>query len=173
MFQLIKNFYGDECAERTGVPKINHIIEGLQILDYIESDQDTRDAFCIHPMIQTDEELAGRYEDGLVEGISTNVLILAMEYRRVANDFLCRPETDNKELGRNLLTPFGHVYDMLLADKLQNYKDFLIHHYGTHERSDQLEAYFLKWLAHLGFWRMEDRIRILQSFGAENIIRVW
>ena len=39
---------------------------------------------------------------------------------------------------------------MLIADKVQNYKDFLLYHYGIHERSNQLNQYFINWLSYLG-----------------------
>ena len=34
---------------------------------------------------------------------------------------------------------------MLIADKVQNYKDFLLYHKNTHERSDELDEYFNSW----------------------------
>ena len=38
---------------------------------------------------------------------------------------------------------------MLRADKVQNYKDFLSHHKGSHPRSHELDQYFHNWLARL------------------------
>jgi len=38
---------------------------------------------------------------------------------------------------------------MLIGDKVQNYKDFLIYHHGSHERSDDLDKYFNNWLKKL------------------------
>ena len=35
---------------------------------------------------------------------------------------------------------------MLIADKVQNRKDFLKYHYGTHKKSVELDIYFKNWL---------------------------
>lgn len=74
--------------------------------------------------------------------------MLATEYRRAANAYLCKPETDawsiddaKKHIG--LLLP--DIRLMLIADKVQNRKDFMAAHYGTHPRSDQLFDYFNNW----------------------------
>ena len=54
---------------------------------------------------------------------------------------------------------------MLVADKVQNYKDFLIHHRATHPNADRLEAYFRQWLQRLGvsIEQFEDLRAILDS----------
>lgn len=38
---------------------------------------------------------------------------------------------------------------MLIADKVQNYKDFRKHHLDTHARADELDFYFKTWLKEL------------------------
>ena len=35
---------------------------------------------------------------------------------------------------------------MLIADKVQNRKDFMMYHLHTHQRSKELEKYFNQWL---------------------------
>jgi hypothetical protein len=32
-----------------------------------------------------------------------------------------------------------------IADKIQNYKDFMLYHYGKHKRSNELYTYFHNW----------------------------
>jgi hypothetical protein len=41
---------------------------------------------------------------------------------------------------------------MLIADKIQNRKDFELYHKDIHERSDELKQYFFNWLWRLGVW---------------------
>jgi len=38
------------------------------------------------------------------------------------------------------------VNEMLIADKVQNKKDFMKYHFGKHDRSNELFRYFNKWL---------------------------
>lgn len=65
---------------------------------------------------------------------------------------MCRPETDWIKTVGDLRKHFEgfnftrDLNDMLLADKIQNRKDFRMYHLGKHERSDELEAYFNLWI---------------------------
>ncbi|MGK0389502.1 MAG: hypothetical protein ACI94Y_002242 [Maribacter sp.] len=44
----------------------------------------------------------------------------------------------------------NEVKQMLIADKVQNYKDFMLYHYKLHTRSDELYEYFQNWSKLLG-----------------------
>jgi len=145
-FEVISEFYGDGKAERSQVPFINHIKEGLEIMDLIQSSDVAKDAFCIHPIIQC--EAIGF--DFLKECAEYS---LAVEYSEKANAYLCCPKTDyifsNEDIF-NLIGPMSKdCRDMLIADKMQNRKDFIRHHLGSHKRSDELDSYFNKWLCYL------------------------
>lgn len=43
-------------------------------------------------------------------------------------------------------SPLFEVNDMLIADKVQNRKDFITYHRETHARSKELGQYFQLWL---------------------------
>ncbi len=149
-YEFISAFYADKKAKRSGVPYIKHIDEGLEILDRIGASNVAKAAYCVHPVFQVPKDLKQIY--GLLDSMSFDprVLVLAMEYRNKANAYPCRPRTDNYELGDLPVMVLPEVKDMLIADKVQNYKDFLKHHKGTHARSEQLDKYFKLWLEHLG-----------------------
>lgn len=124
-------------------------------------------AYYLHPLFQADTELmtVGRtYAEGLVQRLGTTpplTVMLTMEYRTRANAWLSEKIiTTGHEDGH-----FGPVYTkngepdmgvipevhaMLIADKVQNYKDFLLYHAETHPRRHELDLYFKTWLAHLG-----------------------
>lgn len=61
------------------------------------------------------------------ENINPRVLLLAVEYRNIANGYLSfmpsRPEVK--------LSPIDDVNKMLIADKIQNRKDFENYHLGN------------------------------------------
>lgn len=152
-YEIIKNFYGEQRAKRSGVLLMNHIEEGLAILDALKASDDVKSAFCIHPIVQN-------LEDGWEElPVSTNVMYLANQYRLYANAYLCKPENDYIEcfsqlpehfVSKGLYEPMdSDVALMLYADKVQNRKDFRLYHKGVHERSGQLEAYFDIWIDYL------------------------
>lgn len=75
------------------------------------------------------------------------VLALALEYRRVANSCLSHHEVAGP--GDIDLGPLPEVADMLRADKIQNYGDFLRFHAATHPRAAALDRYFKIWLERL------------------------
>jgi hypothetical protein len=151
---LIEAFYGERTAERSGLPLINHIHEGLEILDGLGATENAKAAFCLHPMLQNDLD----YHNNCTrlsadDRVGITEFALAVDYRRHANAYLCRPSTDHwtqEDIAANVGVLGMEVRHMLIADKQQNQKDFMAHHYGTHERSGQLIRYFHNWLDYLG-----------------------
>lgn len=141
-YSVIRAFYGTITAKRSGIPLINHIDEGLDILDLLGASELVKKAFCIHPIVQNDEQ---------VDVCWSEAHPLALEYTLYANKYLCRPENDWIDDVEKLYKFLGGgiSFDcklMLLADKLQNRKDFMLSHYGTHPRSEQLKKYFDLWI---------------------------
>jgi len=154
-YLLIADFYGDRVAKRSGVLLMNHIDEGLLILNDIRADEVTRQAWCLHPMLQADEHymrFEGRVNDWGVRtkprDISYRAVMLAMEYRAIANAYLSTCHIESP--GSIRLGPDPRISDMLVADKVQNRKDFEKYNLKDHPRSVELQIYFKLWLARLG-----------------------
>ena len=153
-YKDIKKFYGKRTAKRSGVPLINHIDEGLIILKQLHARESTMEAFCIHPLCQADEDIINfremRYDNCAI--------FYAMEYRNIANKYLAHCDTNNIKL-----SPLTEVNLMLIADKVQNKKDFMLYHYGKHENSDRLLEYFNQWLYALGVTeeRYQELVRLI------------
>lgn len=139
-YQKIKKHYGNIVTKRSNIPLINHIDEGLVILNELNASQDAKDAYCLHPLLQSDEDFLNHYKDDYT-GINTSAIILTMEYRRVANSYLSTGKMKN-------FVGFTStdIYHMLYADKKQNEKDFALYHEGKHKRSKELREYFDNWL---------------------------
>lgn len=146
-YRGIAQTYGDQRAARSGVYYMHHIDEGLRVLRDVGADVLAQWAYCIHPLVQEDHALAKNGWE-LHSSISDPyVAVLAMEYRRVANNALSHhpiARAQDIELG-----PLPEVAHMLRADKVQNYKDFLLYHDKTHPRRDALRRYFELWLERL------------------------
>lgn len=71
-YRLISEYYSDKVAKRSNVPLMNHIDEGIDILISIGACQDTIDAYCIHPILQSDDD---RSNVTLFFPISINIII--------------------------------------------------------------------------------------------------
>jgi hypothetical protein len=140
-YLCISEFYGDRVAERSRVRLMNHIDEGITILKQLGADDMVKRAFCLHPIVQNDEQVDVSWSDALP---------LAHEYKEVANAYLCCPENDDIQTPEQVFQKVGIMSDgcrlMLLADKIQNQKDFGLHHLGVHARSSQLSRYFSLWI---------------------------
>lgn len=143
-YEAIAAFYGDRRAKRSGVRLMQHIDEGLMLLREWDATDLAKRAFCLHPIVQNDEDVDVTWSDAYP---------LACEYRDRANAFLCRPETDYITRYRQLKDVVGTMSrdcrDMLLADKLQNWKDFRLYHAETHPRKGMLGGYFPLWVHYL------------------------
>lgn len=151
-YQLISQYYGDKTARRSGCFLMNHIDEGLFVLTHFGATLDAKKAFCLHPMLQMDEDLAQNWEQ-VRQTTTPTILALAMEYRNIANQYLSKRSISS--LHEIQLSPLPEVNDMLRADKVQNYKDFLIYHQHTHERASILDQYFRNWLCKLNISSVE------------------
>lgn len=170
-YNAILDFYGERRAERSKVLLMDHIHQGIEILRRIGASELTMEAYAVHPLFQADIDLAENYPKAAF--LKPEVVILAIEYRNVANRFLAdkivREEAPARvwddvlktyvhptvnytirPLHDIILSPIESVNHMLIADKVQNRKDFLAYHFGTHARSDELDLYFKLWLECLG-----------------------
>lgn len=140
-YKIISSHYGDRCAERSGVPLINHIDEGLAILGELDASYEAMQAYCLHPLLQSTEDFNKNYKKNVIfKDIDPSVLFLAIEYRRVANSYL--------SIGWPIdFVGFTNqdIFHMLIADKIQNEKDFAKYHEATHKRSKELRKYFDSW----------------------------
>ena len=142
-YTLIKNYYGDKVTKRSGVKLMNHINEGLTILNNLDAEQFVLDAYCLHPLFQSVDDFNKNINLDL-NNIDPKALILAIEYRRVANSYLSHMKPENFVGFTN-----NYIKQMLYADKVQNEKDFRIYHEGKHPRSKELREYFDYWLKNL------------------------
>ncbi|GAB4212529.1 MAG: hypothetical protein OHK0022_48480 [Roseiflexaceae bacterium] len=163
-YQAIRTFYGERRTQRTGVLYIQHINEGLLVLEAIGATLAARRAYCLHPIVQGDTELAAAFlPDSVLHQypIDLYALALAMEYRSVANSYLSQRTIASLDDIR--LSPLDEVQQMLVADKVQNRKDFERYHRDTHPRARELDTYFRNWLAVLGVseQRYEELVRLL------------
>lgn len=153
-YLVISEFYRGKKAERSGVPYIHHIDEGLVVLEAIHASSAAAQAYCLHPLFQEDQTLENLMEpfseeNKLLEMLEKStpliIFILAMEYRRTANSYLSRDKLENLAM-----SPFIDVKHMLIADKVQNRKDFEMYHRQTHPRAEELMEYFMNWMNILG-----------------------
>lgn len=139
-YMIVSDHYGDRSTARSGVRLMNHIDEGLVILDKLGASDIVKDAYCLHPMLQSDEDFNKNITHGFY-GVPSESIILAVEYRRVANSYLSTGNIEDFVGFTN-----DDIRLMLCADKIQNEKDFATYHEGTHPRSKELREYFDNWL---------------------------
>lgn len=175
-YKAVKSHYSNRTAERSKVPLINHIHQGLAIMATVGATLDAMKAYCLHPLFQNDSELwtkGLRYADGKIDGVP---VVLAMEYRHRANAWLSErvglaageeglPEPYVKS-GSPSWGSLVAVKHMLIGDKVQNYSDFVLHHRDTHARSEELEFYFQAWFEALGL-NQADVFRLLEVARSE------
>lgn len=146
-YEIISEFYGDRQTERSKIKLMAHINEGLEILHILRVNYETKSAYCLHPLFQDDALLYQSYPK-ITNGawwdrlVTRNSLVLVMEYRNVAN--LYRKEHYLPGTVPTL-SPLREVNQMLIADKLQTFKDFMRYRYATHPDAHDIHDYFRSW----------------------------
>lgn len=139
-YQIISEYYGNKTTKRSGVKLINHIDEGLVILDTIGASDIVKDAYCLHPLLQSDEDF-NKNKSMDFSGVPIEAIILTVEYRRVANSYLSTMDIKDFVGFTN-----NEIKQMLYADKIQNQRDFRLYHEFSHPRSNELKEYFDNWI---------------------------
>lgn len=125
-----------------------------------DASQVSMEAFCLHPIVQSDDDLKRSFQSEQLFGAerkwdwNPRALILAIEYRRVANAYLSTRRIDS--LDDIELSVLSEVQEMLVADKVQNRKDFERYHQG-HPRYKVLSEYFRNWLRRLELTELQYR----------------
>jgi hypothetical protein len=150
--RAVEALYGERRARRSGVRLIRHIFEGIAVLRAIGASELAIRGFCVHPLVQSDEEFVSTCAGGRLVGLDPQAVALAVEYRAVANGFLSTME-DHPGYGDPAAircSPLAEVNAMLVADKIQNAKDFERFHRASHPRAAWLRRYFDRWLEALG-----------------------
>lgn len=145
-YDAIKAAYGDRRAERSKLPYLRHIDQGILLLNAMKVTDDVLRAWCLHPIFQLDEFYVPLMKDGgAAFDSSPKIVTLAMEYRAVANAFLTG---DEASLRLPKVSPIADVNLMLIADKVQNWRDARMHlfQHVDHAERSKLDRYFKKWL---------------------------
>lgn len=171
-YKAIQEFYGERRAKRSGVKLIDHIHQGVKIMQAFDATDAAIRAYMLHPLFQNDDELetVGVNFANRNSGADPFVIMLVMEYRARANDWLSNKVTQHERGGyyMNGKPSSGVLHEvklMLIGDKIQNRKDFELYHKGKHERSAELDLYFKEWLKFLDVTeeRYQEVIEILQK----------
>lgn len=170
-YSAIKEFYKDQTANRSKLPLMLHIDAGLHILTLNNASDKAKAAFCLHPIVQNSEA---------VDVSWSTAYALACEYRDKANAYLCRLDTDWVTTKKDVHSLVGEMSndcrDMLIADKRQNYGDFIAVHFKKHARSDQLDRYFRLWLEYLEDTTLHQRKLLTDEdarFTAQQLFLEW
>lgn len=157
-YSIVSEFYEGKSAARSGVPYMAHVDEGVKILKAISATDDAIGGYCLHPLVQSNVDFLASIEDGtlhnkLVSSAYMPHVLLAVEYRNIANAFLSNKAYTLADAEyaniKQALNDNSDLRDMLIADKVQNRKDFEIYHINTHPRATELDFYFKRWLNEL------------------------
>lgn len=153
-YEAIATAYAHRRAKRSGLPYMRHIDQGFLLLTEIMEpfDEDVLRAWLVHPLFQLDEFLTPMAADraGVFGSVANSrVALLAMEYRAIANGYLPRNERTAPRWPK--LSKIDAVNKMLIADKVQNYRDARLFLFGKipSGQAKLLNDYFDSWLGAL------------------------
>jgi hypothetical protein len=175
-YRIIQQKYQSKVAKRSGLGYMSHIQEGIFIIQLLYGDdQNLVEAYCLHPIFQNDRLLSQLLVENPSELslISPQAIVLGMEYRHIANNYTIKNKIKNYESIK--IGSLEKVHKMLVADKIQNKKDFMKYMYLKHDRPSYVKAsehglqYFDSWLDRLSVSQktyMEITEKVEQHFNS-------
>lgn len=158
-YQIIKEHFAGQIATRSALPYINHIHEGIYILNRCFGwDETTAEAFCVHPIFQDVSDDSHATQARCKSELNHRVTDLASQYAKAANAYTSKHRL--LEIAAIPLPSDSAVRQMLVADKVQNKKDFVAqvlnpstansNSQGNAQLNAHLMSYFDRWLDRLG-----------------------
>lgn len=163
--RLIETIYAGRRTRRSGLPLRNHIDEGLIILVALQATRTEAEAFCLHAPAQISYHFGARpaanhHLPATPQGprdtwllktrfpLAAEAVTLAWRFAAQAEAF--RPDHLADHEAPPPITVDTAVRKLLIADKVQNRKDFERFHQHRHPRADLLTRYFSAWFNLLG-----------------------
>ena len=152
-YVTISKYLGNDYTYKSKKFKMDHIDEGLAVMEWRKASKFAKSAFCLHPMVQDDCDLR-KHKRGKELSLPDSmvpmpVLINVMEFRATANEYRLfnHPRRKIKNIYDIRKSPLKDVDEMLIADKVQDRKDFEI--YGVYGDEKEHVEYFKNWLERL------------------------
>ncbi len=151
-YRLIRKYYGDKKTKRSNVPYMNHIREGIVVLHELNKKwsktiniftESLFACYCLHPIYQNIANGCKETEKFKLIFMNEEFTPNGEEYAKYANAYLSTrviDDLDDIEYPRTV-----EVVLSLFADKIQNYKDFMLYHQYTHKGRRRLFNYFQNW----------------------------
>lgn len=121
------------CDTLSGITHINHIDEGIQILEVICAPRylyNAAKAFCLHPMVSHDLSLVNNIVEVCSSGFDTTAILYAMEFRKTIASW-----PNHRTEGEPSISPLIAINKMITADIIQHKSHFL-RYSGVPEGSD-------------------------------------
>ena len=148
-YRLIKEHYG-VSKSNFDVPLIQVVDDGLVLLAAMSAPAAVKGAWCLHPLLQSEEALEQSIRFPLrIRGASPMAILFAMDFRlRIGSYPLQNPVVYTDYRGR--LIP--EVKMMLIAQKVQGRSAFLRRKddYLPPSERGEMDLYYRNWLDYLG-----------------------
>lgn len=147
-YEMAKKMLGSKTTTDGRTLLIEQVDQTLKVLNHLSSWPAVMRAACLRPLLQDDHTFEYGWKTACKNGVQPRALVLAMEFRRVANSYLCNTLTDywdDEEVRIRLGLVIPPVRAMLIAHKTVGYYQFLMQQAQTHFRRKELRAYFERW----------------------------
>lgn len=141
-YNYMKDLFSTSVSKRTKDLSTNPMEEGLAILNILESNHITKKAYCIHQLFHNDESLERSWDGNRFPNCDIKSMLLAMEFRTL---YKSKPNRN----GIIKLSPIKEVNEMMLAYKMQQYKNFEINGRGQTDNDELVESSFKNWIKQL------------------------